>query len=82
MEISFPLVFWEKKRVANIKISRLYTDIQPSDSLENMDNWPAVQHGLSGGKTAPPSRQASAAQGPAWPPSPTIISLAPRAMSL
>ena len=34
-----------RELVANIKISRLYISIQPSDSLENMDNWPAVQHG-------------------------------------
>ena len=43
MEISFPLffvclsvcsVFWGKNLVANVKISRWYTNIQTSDSLE------------------------------------------------
>ena len=58
--------------VANIKISRLYINIQTSDSLENMSNWPAYQHGRSGRK-ATPSGKACAAQIPTWPSSPSII---------
>ena len=63
----------KKKLVANIKISRLYINIQTSDSLENMANWPAFQHGWSGGKAAP-SGKACAAQIPTWSPSPSIVS--------
>ena len=44
--------------------------MQTSDSLENMANQPAFQHGRSGGKAAPRG------QGPAWPPTRAIISLA------
>ena len=74
MEISFPLFFGGKKRlVVNIKISGLYINIQTSDSLENMSNWPAYQHGRSREKAAP-SGKACAAQIPTWPPSLSIIS--------
>ena len=34
-----------KKLVANIKINKLCINIQISDSLENMANRPAFQHG-------------------------------------
>ena len=68
-----PTYFLGKNLVANIKISRLYVNIQTSDSIQNVANWPAFQQGWSWGKSAP-SGKAYTAQIPTWPLSPSIMS--------